>query len=247
MNNNLLISEPPLQVLPSLAIKVGLNEAIILQQFHYWLQRSNNIRDGEKWIYNSYPKWAQQFPFWSMSTLKRAINSLEDQGYLIAGNYNRAGFDKTKWYRIDYEKLMSRASVQNEPTTGAERTDGTVQNEPTNTNRLPETTPETTKDFSADESAPHYPYSEVIDYLNAKTGKKYRNTKTNQGLMRPRFNEGFKLADFKKAIDHQVLAWGNDPRMSEYLRPSTLFRASKFEGYVNHSVNGGESYGGIEF
>ncbi|GAX06977.1 hypothetical protein IWT25_02325 [Secundilactobacillus pentosiphilus] len=247
MTNNLLISEPPLQVLPSLAIKVGLNEAIILQQFHYWLQRSNNIRDGEKWIYNSYAKWAQQFPFFSVRTVKRTILSLEENGYLISGNFNTAGFDKTKWYRINYEKLGGQRLGQNDPTSGTERPNGLGQSDPANTNRLPETTQETTKDSSADESAPHYPYQEVIDYLNAKTGKKYRNTKTNQGLMRPRFNEGFTLSDFKKAIDHQVLAWGNDPRMSEYLRPSTLFRASKFEGYVNHSVNGGESYGGIEF
>ena len=34
---SLLISEPPLQVLPSLAVKIGLNEAIVLQQIHYWL------------------------------------------------------------------------------------------------------------------------------------------------------------------------------------------------------------------
>ena len=51
---SLLISEPPLQVLPSLAVKIGLNEAIILQQVHYWLLKSNNIRDGYKWVYNSY-------------------------------------------------------------------------------------------------------------------------------------------------------------------------------------------------
>lgn len=111
--NNLLISEPPLQVLPSLAKIVGLNEAIVLQQFHYWLERSNNIRDGYKWIYNSYSKWNEQFPFWSNATLRRTINSLEKQGFFITANYNKAGFDKTKWYRIDYERV-SNASAQNE-------------------------------------------------------------------------------------------------------------------------------------
>lgn len=115
-NQGLLISEPPLQVLPSLASKVGLNEAIILQQIHYWLVKSNNIKDDQKWIYNSYAEWEKQFPFWSRSTLIRAISSLERQGYLITANYNKAGFDKTKWYRIDYEKLMSRRCSQNEQT-----------------------------------------------------------------------------------------------------------------------------------
>ena len=61
---SLLISEPPLIVLPSLARLVGLNEAIILQQVHYWLQRSSNIKDGHRWVYNSYPNWYKQMPVW---------------------------------------------------------------------------------------------------------------------------------------------------------------------------------------
>ena len=140
MNNGLLIPEPPLQVLPSLACKVGLNESIVLQQFHYWLQRSNNIKDGHKWIYNSYKEWAKQFPFWSEHTIRRTINSLETQGYLISGNYNKAGFDKTKWYRIDYERLYAKSYVQNGQTISPTCTTPKVQNGQTNTNRLPENT-----------------------------------------------------------------------------------------------------------
>lgn len=40
--SKLLIEEPPLQVLPSLAVTIGLNEAIIIQQIHYWLRDSRN-------------------------------------------------------------------------------------------------------------------------------------------------------------------------------------------------------------
>ena len=36
--SNLLINESPLQVLPTLATYIGLNEAIFLQQVHYWLR-----------------------------------------------------------------------------------------------------------------------------------------------------------------------------------------------------------------
>lgn len=150
--SNLLISEPPLQVLPSLAVKVGLNEAIVLQQFHYWLERSNNIRDSHRWIYNSYQNWCKQFPFWSSATLRRTINNLEKQGLLISGNYNKAGFDKTKWYRIDYKRI-SKASAQNEQTKCSKRADGSARNEQTNTNRLSETTTETTTETTKEYSA----------------------------------------------------------------------------------------------
>lgn len=176
---SLLISEPPLQVLPSLAVKIGLNEAIVLQQIHYWLLKSKNVRDGHKWIYNSFPEWHKQFPFWSEITIKRTFNSLEKQGLLITGNYNKAKFDRTKWYRIDYDKLgMIRPSYQNDTTMVPNRYDGKDQNDPTNTKRLPETTTENTNKHSASHSnAQHVPQLEAefeevwSDYPNKK-GKK---------------------------------------------------------------------------
>ncbi|AKM19831.1 Replication initiation and membrane attachment [Geobacillus sp. 12AMOR1] len=111
-----LLDEKPLIILPSLAKEIGLNEAIILQQLHYWLQESQNIRDGYKWVYNTYEDWQKQFPFWSKNTIIRAIKSLEKKGLIVTGNYNKLAIDNTKWYRIDYEKLegTGRPSTQNE-------------------------------------------------------------------------------------------------------------------------------------
>lgn len=114
--NNLILDDKPLVILPSLAEKIGLNESIFIQQLHYWLKDSNNIRDGFKWVYNTYEDWQDQFPFWSIRTLKRIITGLENSGYIITSNYNQLKIDKTKWYRIDYEKLnelVARPSCQN--------------------------------------------------------------------------------------------------------------------------------------
>ncbi|NLR30245.1 MULTISPECIES: replication protein [Levilactobacillus] len=169
--NNLLISEPPLQVLPTLAVRVGLKEAIVLQQFHYWLQRSGNNRDGYKWVYNSYDEWHKQFPFFSKVTLRRTINSLEKQGYLVSGNYNKAGFDKTKWYRIDYQR-MNKACDQNDHTRCSNCSHAGDQNEQTNTNRLPETTTETTKENSAAVAAPSSIESDFEEIWSAYPNKK---------------------------------------------------------------------------
>lgn len=47
----------------------------------------------------------EQFPFWSESTIKRGIATLEKMGVLLSCNQNKASFDKTKWYTIDYERL----------------------------------------------------------------------------------------------------------------------------------------------
>ena len=118
--SKLLINERPLVVLPGLAAKVGLNEAIILQQIHYWTtakaKANTDYHDGRHWAYNTYEDWQEQFPFWSVSTIRRAITNLEKGGYLITGNYNKAKFDATKWYAVDYETLEGASSAQYEQT-----------------------------------------------------------------------------------------------------------------------------------
>jgi len=108
--SKLLINEPPLQVLPSLAVKIGLNEAIIVQQIHYWLQKNKPMEDGNSWVFNSVREWKEQFPFWSENTILRNLQSLRDSGLLIAEQKSKNSFDKTLYYRINYD-LLSDESI----------------------------------------------------------------------------------------------------------------------------------------
>ncbi|MBL4653786.1 MAG: type IV secretion system DNA-binding domain-containing protein [Flavobacteriales bacterium] len=105
--SKLIIDESPLLVLPSLASKIGLNEAIALQQIHYWLNPNinKNYKEGKYWIYNTYEEWQKQFSFWSVRTIRRILESLDSKGLLISKTLNFNNFDKTKWYTIDYSKL----------------------------------------------------------------------------------------------------------------------------------------------
>ena len=105
-SNGLLISEPPLQVIPSLAVALkSSDKAIMLQQIHYWLLRSKNIVDGHRWVFNTVKGWHEQFPWLAEKTVQRYLKDLCDRGLLITANYNKANFDRTKWYRIDYDAL----------------------------------------------------------------------------------------------------------------------------------------------
>lgn len=101
--SRLLIHENPLQVLPSLVMKIGLNEAIILQQIHYWLQTSPNEKEERKWTYNTYADWRKQFPWWSEKTIQRTMLSLEESGIIMTEKFNTSKYDHTKWYTINYE------------------------------------------------------------------------------------------------------------------------------------------------
>jgi uncharacterized phage protein (TIGR02220 family) len=88
-------------------------------------------------------------------------------------------------------------------------------------------------------------YGQIIDYLNHVCGTSYKSTtKATQEHIRARWNEGFRVDDFKKVIDIKAKEWLNDPRMSKFLRPETLF-SNKFESYLNQISGGqGSSNGG---
>lgn len=123
-----------------------------MQQLHYWLNsKSAKMIKGKRWIHNTYEEWQVQFPFWSVATVKRTLTSLSKQNLIIKANYNKAGFDKTIWYSIDYDKLeeVSQRLGQNDPTDRSNCTDGLGQNDLTNTIDFPETTTETTSMLAA--------------------------------------------------------------------------------------------------
>ncbi|MFO0525713.1 MAG: hypothetical protein ACK5YY_05445, partial [Alphaproteobacteria bacterium] len=115
----LLLDEHPLIVQPTLALCVGLNEAIILQQVHYWLSpkfhRPEKVFHGQHWTYNTYKQWQSQMPFFSLSTIRRAIGNLEEMGVLIS--FVSCSFRKKKYYRIDYDRLthLQKESEVNTP------------------------------------------------------------------------------------------------------------------------------------
>lgn len=102
---NLLSNEHSIPLLPVLASKVGINEAIFLQQLHYWTQRSNHLHEGHIWVYNTYESWHQQFPFWSINTIQSIVKKLESENLIVVEDYYRFGPDDRKWYRVNYEVL----------------------------------------------------------------------------------------------------------------------------------------------
>ncbi len=132
VEGRLLYDERPLVLIPELArlLKTqlgfnGIDEALILQQVHYWVvtnQRAErNQFDGYFWTYNTVKAWAEQFSFvWSESTIKRIFSRLERRGLLVSSRFNKSNIDRTKWYRVDYEQLdrLLQWAILNEWRTG---------------------------------------------------------------------------------------------------------------------------------
>jgi uncharacterized phage protein (TIGR02220 family) len=76
-------------------------------------------------------------------------------------------------------------------------------------------------------------FKEIISYLNDKANTKFKDgNKANQRIISGRLDEGHTLEDFKTVIDNMVAKW-KGTEWEQYLRPQTLFQASKFENYLN--------------
>ena len=89
--------------------------------------------------------------------------------------------------------------------------------------------------LSSSDEQDDVPYKEIIDYLNLKTSKSYKHsTSKTKSLIKARWNEGFRVDDFKKVVDNKCFEWIGNPDMAKYLRPETLF-GTKFEGYLNEN------------
>lgn len=110
--SSLLIDEPPMLMLPSLAkVLKSADKAIIVQQIHYWLQIKRKAKDtrsfkeGRWWVYNSFREWHKQFIWISERTIQRHFKDLVAQGIIIVGNFNNQNYDRTNWYTLSYERL----------------------------------------------------------------------------------------------------------------------------------------------
>lgn len=90
-----------------LAAIVGLNEAIVLQQIHYWVKKKGGGIEyqGVRWVFNSLERWQEQFPFWSQDTVKRALAALKAKGLVRVEKLSDVGRDRTNYYTIDYKQV----------------------------------------------------------------------------------------------------------------------------------------------
>lgn len=75
----------------------------------------------------------------------------------------------------------------------------------------------------------------VIEHLNEVTGKSYDYRRDSSSKpVTARLNEGYTVEDCIKVIDVKASEWLRTD-MRQYLRPETLFRASKFESYLQQA------------
>ncbi|MGQ7197544.1 conserved phage C-terminal domain-containing protein, partial [Escherichia sp. HC-TM1] len=73
---------------------------------------------------------------------------------------------------------------------------------------------------------------QVLKHLNQVTNSRYQVSTTSMQNIRARLGEGFTVEELMLVTDYCNAKWSNDLKMSDYLRPQTLFQPSKFPGYL---------------
>ena len=82
-----------------------------------------------------------------------------------------------------------------------------------------------------------------IDHLNERTGSHYRHgTQGTEKYIRARLAEGYTVEDLNAVTDTKADQWQADEKMAKYLRPSTLFNADKFPGYLEECQEHDDGY-----
>lgn len=172
----------------------------------------------------------------SISRVKQVLKSLEDKGYIYRVVHRKEkvvvkrviSVDKAKFYGvvvetgicpssdIGQEAVQSKDRKLSQPRAGNCPDNSKANNSAINKDSLSSKLNDATI---------------VIDYLNSKAGRSFKVVEAHTRLISARLKES-SLDEVLKVIDRKVDEWLDDPKMSKYLTPKTLFNATNFNNYV---------------
>ncbi|MGP2481275.1 conserved phage C-terminal domain-containing protein [Pantoea eucalypti] len=256
---SLLLKVKPLVISPMLALRIGINEAIVLQQICYWLEDTTaGIEyDGKRWVYNSINAWNEQFPWWKAKTIQRTVSSLKNMGLIYVEQLKKRQHDQTNYYAINYASplladtdnlSLSRETIcpnrkgQSVPMDKDKLSQSIRSNCPNVTENTTEITTEITTTPSCQvASQPDDEWSlvnrsrEVLRHLNKVTGAKHTEAQSSMGHIKSRLKDSFTVEELCLVVDYKHAHWEGTEEY-QYMRPKTLFIPGNLPGYLQSAT-----------
>lgn len=172
---------------------------------------------GYCWASNDY--FAKLYGVNSKS-IQRWIKNLEDQGYISREVFYKKGTKEIERRNI---RLNTTPHLKNKVT-------------PHLKNKADNTTSINKNHSEAEPKEDSIHYKKIINFLNEKAGRDFKDVEGNRKLIRARIHDGYSEHDFALVIDFKCKQWLNDEKMEKYLRPGTLFGSSKkFDQYLDEA------------
>lgn len=99
-----------------LATALGLDDAIVLEQLHFWSQKPNVgiVQDNQKFIWNSISSWHKQLPFLSPWKIRKAFERLRDKGIVIVKRLFASKWNQVNCFSIRYDTLYQILGIEKE-------------------------------------------------------------------------------------------------------------------------------------
>jgi hypothetical protein len=96
-----------------IAVSLSVNAALVYNHILYWLHFNAQKKDCEKiegkiWMYETQEAISESMGYLSVDEVKKAMKLLLDSGLLIKANFNKNPFDKTNWYTVFDQEIISK-------------------------------------------------------------------------------------------------------------------------------------------
>lgn len=100
-----------------LAKKYGIEEAILIHHFQYWIAHNKNLnrnfKEGRTWSFQTIKEIQAWFPYMSPKSVLWTLNRLVELKILLKKNFNKNPIDKTSWYAFVDEDLFMGENSKN--------------------------------------------------------------------------------------------------------------------------------------
>ena len=176
-------------------------------------------------------------------SVRSALQELEDNFYVkLTKKKKKKGQIIDMQYDVSDEPVFGNR-IEEKPFLENPKADNPKTEKPLSENRTQLNTKElntkelnTKIDIVPEQKQEPIPYAEIITYFNEVAGTHYLlRGREIKKFIKARWNDGFRLDDFKTVLDKKAGQWKNNAKMSKYLRFETLF-SNKFESYLNEVV-----------
>lgn len=99
----------------SIASQSSTDVAIFIHSIAYWVEfnysHGQNYNDGRYWTYNTKESLLKFFPYWTYEQLKTIIKKAINSGFILTGNFNKKGWDRTIWYTLSDKALEHYTTI----------------------------------------------------------------------------------------------------------------------------------------
>ena len=208
------------------AVEHGMEKAVILQNMRFWLDKNKangtNLYDGYYWTYNSAEAFYKLFPYFkSAKVIQRLLKSMVAEGLLLDGNYNKKGYDRTKWYSMpEYctesldtshcSKMTNgldkndQCNGQNCPMDCSEMTNAMVKNDQPIPDINTDGKPDINTDIGTKKKPSKKPIKNLTDYPNDFKPTENQVAKMNEyGINIPLFLDTFESGTKAKGLQYK--------------------------------------------